>query len=101
MNLRHFVILSFATAALAAEPTPVKLTPPKRADIHRWVTLPGTLKANQQARADHVPSEWMTDDSLLVERLGAPIAIVEGSPDNFKITTPEDFKLAEKMISSF
>ncbi len=59
------------------------------------------LKANRQARADHVPSEWMTDDSLLVERLGAPIAIVEGSPDNFKITTPEDFKLAEKMISSF
>jgi 2-C-methyl-D-erythritol 4-phosphate cytidylyltransferase len=59
------------------------------------------LKANQAARADHVPAELLTDDSLLVERLGAPIAIVEGSPDNLKITTPEDFKLAEKMISLF
>ena len=59
------------------------------------------LQANQSARADHVPSELMTDDSLLVERYGAPIAIVEGSPDNLKITTPEDFKLAERMISSF
>jgi 2-C-methyl-D-erythritol 4-phosphate cytidylyltransferase len=59
------------------------------------------LKANQAARADHVPAELLTDDSLLVERLGAPIAIVKGSPDNLKITTPEDFKLAEKMISLF
>ena len=49
MTIRHLIFLPFATAALAAEPTPVKLTAPKRADIHRWVTLPGTLKANQQA----------------------------------------------------
>ena len=59
------------------------------------------LQANQAARAANVPSELMTDDSLLVERIGAPIAIVEGTPDNIKITTAEDFKLAEKMISSF
>ena len=39
----------YGLSALAAEPTPVKLTTSKRADIHRWVTLPGTLKANQQA----------------------------------------------------
>lgn len=59
------------------------------------------LKANLAARDDRVPSELLTDDSLLVERIGAPIAIVEGSPDNIKITTQEDFKLAEKMITSF
>lgn len=59
------------------------------------------LKANIAARDDKVPSELLTDDSLLVERIGAPIAIVEGSPDNIKITTQEDFKLAEKMITSF
>jgi 2-C-methyl-D-erythritol 4-phosphate cytidylyltransferase len=58
-------------------------------------------QANEAARAAFVPSEWMTDDSLLVERLGAPIAVVEGSPDNLKITTPEDFKLAERMMTSF
>ena len=59
------------------------------------------LKANEAARADYIPSELLTDDSLLVERLGAPIAVVEGSPDNLKITTPEDLLLAEKMMTSF
>ena len=37
------------SAAKAAEPMPVKITSAKRAEIHRWITLPGTLKANQQA----------------------------------------------------
>ncbi len=59
------------------------------------------LKANQEARAANVASELMTDDSLLVERLGAPIAIVEGSSDNIKITTPTDLRIAEKLISGW
>ena len=59
------------------------------------------LRANEQARADKVPSEFMTDDSLLVERLGVAIAIVEGSANNIKITTPEDLKLAGKLIAYF
>ena len=41
-----------------------------------------------------------TDCSSLVERLGAPVQIVEGSPDNIKITTPHDFALAEILMSS-
>ena len=36
-------------AAHAAEPMAVKFTSAKRAEIHRWITLPGTLRANQQA----------------------------------------------------
>ena len=36
-------------AAHAAEPRPVKFSSAHRADIHRWITIPGTLKANQQA----------------------------------------------------
>lgn len=36
-----------------------------------------------------------TDDAVLVERLGAEVAIVPGSPLLFKITTPEDLLLAE------
>ncbi len=39
-----------------------------------------------------------TDCSSLVERLGAPVRIVEGSPDNIKITTPQDFALAEILL---
>ena len=36
-----------------------------------------------------------TDDAGVVERLPHPVKIVEGSPFNIKITTPEDLVLAE------
>jgi|SRR5881392_37178 len=42
----------------------------------------------------------LTDESLLVERLGVQVAIVEGSPRNIKITTPEDLLVAEALIRS-
>jgi 2-C-methyl-D-erythritol 4-phosphate cytidylyltransferase len=43
----------------------------------------------------------LTDDSLLVERLGVKVAIVEGSSRNIKITTPEDLLLAEVLLKSW
>ena len=39
-----------------------------------------------------------TDDAALVERLGLPVAMVEGSYRNIKITTPEDLILAEAFL---
>lgn len=39
-----------------------------------------------------------TDDASLVERLGAPIKIIEDSAYNIKITTPEDLRLAELLM---
>lgn len=42
----------------------------------------------------------VTDDSLLVERLGVEIVAVEGSSRNIKITREEDLVLAEAMLSS-
>jgi 2-C-methyl-D-erythritol 4-phosphate cytidylyltransferase len=39
-----------------------------------------------------------TDDSALVERLGAPVQIVEGNARNIKITTPQDLALAEMLL---
>jgi 2-C-methyl-D-erythritol 4-phosphate cytidylyltransferase len=41
-----------------------------------------------------------TDDADLVERGGATVAIVMGSPLNLKITTAEDLKLAEAIVAS-
>ena len=35
-----------------------------------------------------------TDEASLVERLGEPVVIVEGTYDNIKITTPKDLELA-------
>lgn len=43
-------------------------------------------------------SESITDECFLVERLGHPIAIVEGSSRNIKITHPEDLVLAEALL---
>ncbi len=39
--------------------------------------------------------EDVTDECFLVEKLGHPIAFVEGSARNIKITNPDDLRLAE------
>src|SRR5262245_42999390 len=58
------------------------------------------MRANEEARAAELPPALATDDSFLVERLGAPVAVVEGMANNLKITTPEDLVLAEKLLSA-
>lgn len=40
----------------------------------------------------------LTDESALVERLGVPVTIVEGSSRNIKITRPEDLVIAEALL---
>ena len=40
-----------------------------------------------------------TDDAMLVERLGGRVAMVEGLPQNLKITTPDDLKTARAWMS--
>jgi 2-C-methyl-D-erythritol 4-phosphate cytidylyltransferase len=39
-----------------------------------------------------------TDDASLVERLGWPVAMIEGDYRNIKITTPEDLVLAQAFL---
>ena len=39
-----------------------------------------------------------TDDATLLERAGMDVQIVTGSPDNFKITVPEDLARAEQLL---
>jgi len=39
-----------------------------------------------------------TDDSALVERLGHPVQLVAGSPENLKITTTADLVLADQIL---
>lgn len=52
-------------------------------------------RAHEQARANNTDA---TDDSALVEQLGATVAVVEGSARNVKITRPEDLALAETFL---
>ena len=46
-------------------------------------------EAHRRAAEDGVRS---TDDAALVERLGVPVAVVEGSPDNIKVTCSADLE---------
>ena len=53
-------------------------------------------QAYQQADVND-PS--LTDESALVEQLGIPVSIVEGSARNIKITTAEDLVIAEAFLN--
>jgi len=53
-------------------------------------------KAFDEAQADGFQG---TDEASLVERTGHEVAVVMGSPQNIKITTPADLKLAEFFLS--
>lgn len=41
-----------------------------------------------------------TDDAFLVEQIGHRVAIVNGSPDNIKVTRPEDLVMGEAILRS-
>jgi 2-C-methyl-D-erythritol 4-phosphate cytidylyltransferase len=41
-----------------------------------------------------------TDDSLLVEKMGIPVKIIEGQERNIKITTPYDLQVARFLLSN-
>ena len=40
-----------------------------------------------------------TDEASAVEKLGLPVRVVEGSSTNFKITFPEDVRLASLLLN--
>ena len=40
----------------------------------------------------------ITDESMLCEKFGIPVAVVEGSARNIKITQPEDLAIAEMLL---
>jgi len=41
----------------------------------------------------------VTDDAMLVERSGGEVLIHQAPPDNFKVTTPRDLKIAEMLLA--
>lgn len=52
-------------------------------------------RAHAAGQGQHV-----TDDAQLVERLGEPVRVVQGSVENLKLTTLEDWLLAESILAS-
>jgi 2-C-methyl-D-erythritol 4-phosphate cytidylyltransferase len=60
----------------------------------------GTAKDLRRAHADAARHGLppATDDAALLERAGLDVMIVEGSPDNFKVTLPNDLVRAETLL---
>lgn len=56
------------------------------------------MAAHQQAEKDG----WddITDDALLMERMGIHVKVIQGSERNIKITTPYDLSLAKHLIEA-
>ena len=53
-------------------------------------------RAHEQAQRDGFLG---TDDASLVERMGVPVQLTEGSRRNIKLTTPEDLLMAEAFFA--
>jgi len=56
---------------------------------------PDVLRRAHAAGAD----AGVTDDAMMCERLGVTVRTVEGSPDAFKVTRPQDLLLAEALLA--
>lgn len=69
---------------------------------YRLVQTPQVFKTSllKQAYEQSYQKEF-TDDASVVENLGHPVALVEGSYKNIKITTPEDMELAKTYFDDF
>ena len=75
---------------------------PNRSELYQSQT-PQTFKfgliyeAHENAKAGKIPN--VTDDAKLVISTGKEIHLVEGSKQNFKVTTPDDLVMFEALLN--
>ncbi len=72
--------------------TPLWLAQTPQAFRREWLH-----DAHQKATLEGVRA---TDDAFLVEWMGHPVAVVEGSGDNIKVTRPEDMIIGEAILAA-
>jgi RND family efflux transporter MFP subunit len=95
--------LLFVAPSLAVDPTPVKIAPVQRGDITRYVTIPGTLRADQQATLYAKVAGYVTKvavdkgDTVKAEQLLAELEVPELIADFKKYEA--DAKVAEIELS--
>ncbi|MDH3596434.1 MAG: bifunctional 2-C-methyl-D-erythritol 4-phosphate cytidylyltransferase/2-C-methyl-D-erythritol 2,4-cyclodiphosphate synthase [Rhodospirillales bacterium] len=65
-----------------------------RAQTPQGFHYPAILAAHRAAAGAE-----LTDDAAVAEQAGLPVALVEGSPRNLKVTTPEDLARAETILT--
>jgi 2-C-methyl-D-erythritol 4-phosphate cytidylyltransferase len=67
------------------------------------VQTPQVFPAEMLMRAYEIAMKdgfYSNDDAALCERLGYPVEVIEGDPENIKITTPDDLRQAELIMRS-
>ena len=71
-------------------------------DLFRLVQTPQVFQYDILKKSyEQEYSEDFTDDASVVEMAGYPVTLVEGNPENIKITTPEDLVFAEALFDSY
>ncbi len=71
-----------------------------RAGLWRAQTPQGFRFADILAAHQNFAGQELTDDAAVAERAGLAVALVEGAPENIKVTTPGDLARAEHWLSS-
>jgi 2-C-methyl-D-erythritol 4-phosphate cytidylyltransferase len=69
-----------------------------RAQTPQGFHFAAILAAHRAARARGPTAPELTDDSLVAEQAGLTVRVVQGSDDNFKITTEHDLARAERIV---
>lgn len=62
------------------------------------VQTPQAFRMDLLRRAHAAITEDVPDDAAMVERIGGRVALLEGPTSNIKLTTRQDFALAEAML---
>jgi 2-C-methyl-D-erythritol 4-phosphate cytidylyltransferase/2-C-methyl-D-erythritol 2,4-cyclodiphosphate synthase len=70
-----------------------------RAGLWRAQTPQGFRFAEILAAHRNAVGQELTDDAAVAERAGLAVALVEGAPENIKVTTQEDLVRAERWIA--
>lgn len=110
--LNTLAALEHADAAIAAAPLTDTV---KEAGADRLVTAtldrsrlwavqtPQAFRRDALERALAVSDDVLaaaTDDAWLVERAGGTVLVVESTPENLKVTTPHDLRVAELLLGA-
>jgi 2-C-methyl-D-erythritol 4-phosphate cytidylyltransferase len=67
----------------------------------KWLAqTPQMFRIGQLESALHAAGDTVTDESSAIEFLGLRPLLVKGSAENFKVTYPQDFALAESILLS-
>jgi len=101
--------LAGAEAAIAAAPVTDTIKEARGGDVVRTVAraglwaaqTPQAFRREALERALAQPEDVLTaatDDASLVEALGGTVRIVEAPPENLKVTTRWDLRLAELLL---